>query len=465
MTTASRDGSCPCGSGLPYAECCGARADRRRPAPISASVRESAIAKLLAFAFQPDFDSDHSIGEGLFWGDLLRGASAGELQWLMDSEDATIKYNSWFLFDWDVDGQGTAAELFLEEESTGLSALERQFLERLSRTYQGLYEVEEVRDGEGVGLLDLLSGQRVFVIERAATRHIVTWDLLGARIAPDGAGGLVFEGGLYLYPASVKPRVTAHFRRLYRRHLRRYPEDDVRAFFRRHGVVFNHLWLKLVAFPQTPRVTTDEGDPLVFCQAVFGTDRAEEVRALLARHADVTQLDEARFALLERTGDAPRAIGTWCLEPGRLVFETTSRSRAARGRAWIESIAGPRVRYRATALETLEQTLDDIRRAPATPLRTAAEPAETETVRAFYDRHYSTWLDRPLAVLGNRTPRAAVRTKLWRQRVIELLKHMENDRARSVLYGRVPYDFRWIWRELGIERPSGLPHRHSARRA
>ena len=42
------------------------------------------------------------------------------------------------------------------------------------------------------------------MIERTATAQMVTWDLLGARVAPDGLGGNVFEGGLYLYPAEAK---------------------------------------------------------------------------------------------------------------------------------------------------------------------------------------------------------------------------------------------------------------------
>mgnify|MGYP006178731577 CR=1 FL=1 len=40
--------------------------------------------------------------------------------------------------------------------------------------------------------------------------------------------------------------------------------DDVSSFFRKHGMVFHHLWLNLVAFPDPPEVVTSDGDPLVF---------------------------------------------------------------------------------------------------------------------------------------------------------------------------------------------------------
>src|SRR5688572_13026837 len=99
MSESGRNPPCPCGSGRRFGECCGLATQA-----VGSSTRESALGKLLAFAFNPAFDSDHSIAEVLFWGNLIKEGSTPELRWLLDSEDATIKYNSWFLFDWDVDG-------------------------------------------------------------------------------------------------------------------------------------------------------------------------------------------------------------------------------------------------------------------------------------------------------------------------------------------------------------------------
>jgi hypothetical protein len=449
-----KDGPCPCGSGRKYKDCCGAGATPLALAD-AGSVRESALSKLLAFAFQPSFDSDHSVAEALFWGDLLRDAAAHEVQWLLDSEDASIKYNAWFLFDWDVDGQGTVAELFLEDEGARLSVAERQFLERLSRANLRLYEVEAVERGSGVRLLDLWTGTRLSVHERTATDHIVTWDLLGARVAPDGAGGNVFEGGLYLYPADARSEILSHFRRLYRRDQRKYPDDDSSAFFRRHGMVFNHLWIDLVAFPEPPRIVTDEGDPLIFCRSVFETDRVDEVRAAISAHPDVRPVGDGRFAWRERIEEGEHLAGTWAFEGQRVVLETASRPRAERGRAWLESLVGGAVRHRATSLETVEQTLDEVRRRrPAIQEDRPPSPSEAEELQGFYDRYYAEWLDMPVPALGNRTPRAAARTKVWRGRLTALLKQFENTAERGARQGRRPYDFRWIWRELGLERPA-----------
>jgi hypothetical protein len=294
----------------------------------------------------------------------------------------------------------------------------------------------------------------MFVIERTASMQMVTWDLVGARVAPDGAGGNVFEGGLYLYPTDVKDQIVAHFRRLYRKNHRKFPLDDLSTFFRKHGMVFHHLWLNLVAFPEPPVIVTSEGDPLIFCRSIFETDRPDEVRALIAGQPGVHAVDEGHLSWREPSDDAEREVGTWAFDGQRILFETTSQERAARGRAWLEALAGDRIRYRATALETLEQTMEELRRhGPKRPLSETDSPPETGAVRELFDRHYQSWLDRPAPALGNRTPRAAAQAKLWRPRVIELLKQFENTAERASLEGRPAYDFQWIWRELGLERP------------
>jgi hypothetical protein len=439
---------CPCGSGRRYRDCCG------RDAAVG-SARDSALTKLLAFAFQPAFDSDHTVAETIFWGSFLRDAEAHQVRWLIDSEDATVKYNSWFLFDWEVDHHGTVADMFLEEEGAGLNPAERAILGRMADAHLRVYEVEAVQRGEGLHLLDLWSGSRVFVVEHTASQRIVRWDLLGARVASDGFGGLVFEGGLYQYPAEARQELVSHFRRLHRRHQRKFPGDDSRAFFRRHGMAFHHMWLRLVAFPEPAKVVTAEGDPLLFCRAVFDACDAAALDALWAEMAaspEIEQDDEGRLIWRERTGAGLRQAGTWTRSGERLVLEAGSKERAARGRAWVEAFAAGRVRYRATAIETVDQTIEALRQPPASRFALPSHP-DAGPVRELYDRHYAGWLDRPLSALGNRTPRAAARTRLWRGRLVDLLKQLENRAERASLHGRPEYDFAWIWRELGLERP------------
>jgi hypothetical protein len=61
-------------------------------------------------------------------------------------------------------------------------------------------------------------------------------------------------------------------------------------------------------------------------------------------------------------------------------------------------------------------------------------------------------LDQPIPMLGNKSPRAAVRTAKGRVKVVDWLKTLENRAAESA--GRngeiANYGFGWLWAELGV---------------
>ena len=168
--------------------------------------RDSALAKLLTFAFHPAFDSDHSIAEVLFWGNLIRDASTPSCSGCSTRKTppSSTTPGSCSI------GKSTApapSPISSSQESR------RQAFRRPSASSSDgwrdaslrLYEVESVERGTGRRTCSISGpATRLFVIERTATAQMVTWDLLGARVAPDGLGGHVFEGGLYLYPADLK---------------------------------------------------------------------------------------------------------------------------------------------------------------------------------------------------------------------------------------------------------------------
>ena len=64
----------------------------------------------------------------------------------------------------------------------------------------------------------------------------------------------------------------------------------------------------------------------------------------------------------------------------------------------------------------------------------------------------ATLLDEPIPALGNKSPRAAVRTAKGRARVVDWLKTIENHTAESASHNdeMAIYDFSWLWAELGV---------------
>ncbi len=78
---------------------------------------------------------------------------------------------------------------------------------------------------------------------------------------------------------------------------------------------------------------------------------------------------------------------------------------------------------------------------------------EAMIIQNTMDQHYRQCLDEAIPALDNKTPRQCVRSKKGRDKVIEWLKHLENNELRrAASQGQEPYDSRWMWDELKLDK-------------
>lgn len=78
---------------------------------------------------------------------------------------------------------------------------------------------------------------------------------------------------------------------------------------------------------------------------------------------------------------------------------------------------------------------------------------QARVIRDLLDRHYHRWPDESLPALAGKTPRQAAADPQSRKPLIDTLKDMErNEERMSRSKDTPPYDFAWLWNELGIER-------------
>jgi len=135
-----------------------------------------------------------------FWGDSLAGRADDDIQVALALPSAQAVYEAWFAFDVPIEDGRTLVDLLVEREGARLGAGERAYLDRMRASHMRLYEVTDVKPEEGLHLVDLWTGERVWVRERLATRQIVRWDLLASRVVPGAEGVQVLDGGLYSLP-------------------------------------------------------------------------------------------------------------------------------------------------------------------------------------------------------------------------------------------------------------------------
>ena len=140
---------------------------------------------------------------------------------------------------------------------------------------------------------------------------------------------------------------------------------------------------------------------------------------------------------------------------GVVTLSVNSMERADRGQALLSSRLGDLV---GRALISTQDPYQAMEKQSSGSVRDDIGPPPEEAVQAIHsylDEHYRQTLDEPLPVLEGRTLRRAARTKTGRREVIDWIKQVENlEYRRAAEQGLRAYDTRWIWQELGIERPS-----------
>ena len=428
-----------------------------RVRPYARADRDRLLARVMEFAAREEFDEARVIGEQIYWGPPPEWASDEDFDVLVESGAARASFVPWFLYDFDLDAGRTPFTTFLERHGRELTMGERAFADVVSRSCVKWYEITGVRPGEGLDLSDVETGAVVRVREKSASRQLVQWELVGARVVPGGSGKPEIENLAYTLPQTLKGELLRALKDARREQARGPFAGDDLAMFRRFCVVVNRIWIQRVALAPLPMLTTTTGEPLAFAKAVFDVSDPARLATILNARKDFDSDGRGTYVWLGGRG-GQTLLGGFELKGNRLTVDTMSEDRARQARTLLETIASGIVTFRMTSVEDarerLKAELGHAKAAGPARKRSSRMPPELEAtlVQEHLERHYREWVDVPLPALGNRTPRHAARLKTQRPRVVELLKLFESHAARDRLEGRPAYDFAWIWGELGLTR-------------
>jgi hypothetical protein len=438
---AGRNDPCPCGSGRKYKRC-----HLREDEAAAAQPRAPIHARDERLVLQMAEWAATTFGErwGLAAADFFDAASTPSL------------FLPWAVYHFEVDGR-PIVDHFADRRRRQLSATDLDWLAAQRAAWLSVWEVSGVEPGVGLTLADLLTGIVHTVHETSASQTLVRRDAVLGRVVTHGGAAVLC--GVHPRPlppaeaAAVVRRVRAKLRRKRAIPLERLRPEPVGRFL-------IAAWEEAVddfddrrAIP--PVLHNTDGDP--FAPTIDRFDlvagAAPEVEARL------TGLDGAapedadapeRCIVFSKPGNAMHhdlertTIGTAWVSAGELRLETNSTRRADQLRRGIEAACAELVRHRTRE----EVDLDALRReGPAT----AVEPPPPEAVEMLVEmksRHYAAWLDMPLPALDGHSPREAARTAGGRDRVVVLLKDLENHEARLPAAER--FDVGALWEALGL---------------
>ena len=150
------------------------------------------------------------------------------------------------------------------------------------------------------------------------------------------------------------------------------------------------------------------------------------------------------------------AFGFVSVTEKSLLLSTHSQIRAREGQRLIENHFGELMGQGTVSIEEFddaEQSYNDWfeqdDEVPVTPERREFEP---EQDLGKTEEYLKTILSTPLPILSGQSPKQAVKSGRGREKVIDLIKKMENAEYRKLVdVGEKPYDAFWIWQELNID--------------
>ena len=390
------------------------------------------------------------------------------------------------------DGSNLATD-YLRRRGWKETAMNRAYIEALRDSVMSLHEVSDVRPGESFLARDLVrGGDPIRVTERTATKTLVAWDIIAARIVT--VRGVVQMTGAVL---SVDRGLAEDMLALFRRTQSRAPKMAAETFgaadpalrarleaelatedsvLRAAAATITTLWLndairRCLAPP--PQLANTDGEPLEFITLHYRLVPAASAAGIARALAEVPDLgadgDGSHWTWFapaqpsrkrrKRMGnddpDTGRTIhGGLILKDNMLEVRVNSEARAAQIRSLLTPALAGLVREPLVERMTVEQAMAESPRTGTSAAQDleGIDPAELRpAIHEVMTRHYRRALDEPVPMLGGKSPRQAARSTKGRIAAANWLKGFEQHNARRPADDPMrDYDFGWMWEQLGI---------------
>jgi hypothetical protein len=392
------------------------------------------------------------------------------------------------------DGEN-AVDDYLKRRGWKETASTRAYMAALRNSTMSLYEVSDIVRDTSFRARDLVrGGEPVLISEQSATRSLKPWDRIAARVVQVGSK-MQMCGGVLPFDHETAEAFLESWRKfgtLSKDEKRGFAKETIgedieeeaiaelspAEMLRASSPIFTTFWLvdaiNRVREPIAPRLHNADGDTLVLCEVSFPVapdTTTDAIRAALEARPDFrpesptswtwigpvkpaapsTKAEEQAQPSLtfeDRDEDGAPLLGDLQLEDRVLTLAVNSAKRSETGRALLSEVLGSLVGQPSVRMETIAQVMASHSTAMPAPLD-MPEEQNRMIVHGSLDRHYRQVLDQPVPMLGDETPRSAVKTEEGRIKVADWLKMMENRTAKAG--GPIKsYSFGWLWAELGI---------------
>lgn len=473
-----RNDPCPCGSGKKYKKCCLIQSESSGldfRVPKWRQIEGKLVDALLKHVDK--FYGEVAVAEA--WDEFSLWQ---ELPMDLEKEpELDSLFLPWFLFNWQPDNaevpeedhfpEMSIAEHYLRHKGDRLEPLERRFIEEACSRHFSFYLVLDLEPGTSLTLRDLFCREEVTVSEKQASSGLRKGDTLFARTLSLDGVSIMFGCAPFAIPAAFqsvlideRDRIEAHIGAFDQHWLAEY-QYEIRELY--------YDIREQLLHPQMPQVRNTDGDPLqpttlyyrLHCspREAFSNLRTlalpEEGEDLPA-DAEYDEQGQLRKVHLHWLKKGNRKHSSWdntilgniTIEGEKLIVAVNSRERAESIQRKITRRLGKRAEFQRAVHESLKKALGEQKTSP--PVSSKAEeelmasPEVQAKLKEMAEEHWHRWLDTPLPILKNQTPREAARTEKGKERLEAMLMDFEQ---RQDLSKPFTPDIGALRRSLGLE--------------
>ncbi|WP_152986798.1 hypothetical protein [Pseudovibrio sp. POLY-S9] len=390
---------------------------------------------------------------------------------------------------------GNVIETYLKRRGWRETPMTKAFMQSMRTSAMSLYEVSDILPGESFLARDLLrGGEPIRVEEKTATQTLAPWQHIATRLVTVRDQSII-AGCLLPFGPEISANLVEAFHELAENaemgveemfdHTGE-PADDQKIQDTAHKValsmmapVISEIFLLDVlsgsAAGDIPQLYNSDDEEIEFCVLHYPITKGvtqTQIQAILAEAGDMepaTQKFWNWFETVKPAGkkrrnptngkqlqsqltDGRTVLGSLEFKGRKLEAQVNSVERASRLKARLQELLGDMVREPLTERMTVEQALADHQcdTGAHDPLNLSPQE-EAEIHKAFMDQHYRETLDQPIPMLDDKTPRQAARTKKGKDKVAAWIKYLERQTTSGSNKDLgEPYDFLWMWEELGV---------------
>ena len=451
MKTIGRNDPCPCGSGKKYKKCCMLKEDIANLGTFryekNLAVRSSAVDKMLKLADGRIGISQRDVLLFLTDSSIFDGRNIDPFSGTR--EDAFIfQYllNSLLVYAYPV---GSSDDWLwkhcLDKYRNRFSGEEVLFLQSLINFTGGFFQIKEINPSEySIVAEDIFTLKTYKIMDRGMSSNIVKHDIFAGLLIPYDKDSYALEGGSpIVFPPIKKDYIKEaadSFFVLSKSKLRGEINEKLSRFLNLYlvniyRIVLDYYYITLETPP--PKIMTTDKEEIVFSKTFYKLSDMQEVKSkLLAEEGFTIRGETNKETTISWHNKKDTILGTAYLSSRKLRFETNSSERLEKWKSIIKNIPVEFVSTESTDLQSMmEERSNNPDFKDNNPGKSGMDNIPEEALRDialdYWNKYYNEWPDIEIPLLGNKTPREAIKTDEGKQKVIDLIDDYENKYARG----------------------------------